>query len=168
VPAFAVLDPPFYRKRALTASNYSSGEIDSSPSVRSSHRVAVASSRYRSVNRITCPESQLSIGFVERDRAFEVASRVENTNFAAAKARAALSVINCLTLIREHRLNAGCLENLPTPTVRPYFNDCRRTCQADWLHRLVRPDSNLPPSLNLFYRANCARAPTSLPIALRQ
>lgn len=36
------------------------------------------------------------------------------------------------------------------------------------LHHLVRPNSNLPPSLNLFYRANRARAPTSPPIALRQ
>jgi len=51
--------------------------------------------------------SQLSIRLVEQNRAFEIAGRTENANLAGAKTCAAFSVIDCLTLVRENRLNAA-------------------------------------------------------------
>jgi hypothetical protein len=61
-------------------------------------------------------QSQLSIRLAERNGAFELASRVENTNFTGAEARAALGILDCLTLLWKHRLNAWSFESFPAPS----------------------------------------------------
>jgi hypothetical protein len=58
-------------------------------------------------------QSQLPICFAERNGAFDLASRVENTDFTGAEARAAVSVVDCLPLLWEHRLNAWRFKNFP-------------------------------------------------------
>jgi hypothetical protein len=79
----------------------------------------------------------------ERNRAFDVSGRVENTNFTRAEARAGLSVVDCVILLREYGLNAGSLKDLSAPTVRFDFNQRHRaghsrlTCIV-LVHQLVR------------------------------
>jgi hypothetical protein len=65
-------------------------------------------------------QSQLPIRFAERNCTFDVAARIHDANFPRAKARAALSVIDCLALFWKHRLNTGSLENAPAPFSRFY------------------------------------------------
>ncbi len=38
--------------------------------------------------------------------------------------RSSLGLIDCLTPLREHRLDALRVKNFPAPTVRPDFDDC--------------------------------------------
>jgi hypothetical protein len=51
--------------------------------------------------------------FVERNCVLNLPSRIENANFTGAETRATLSVIDCLTLLQEHRLNARSFESFP-------------------------------------------------------
>ena len=76
--------------------------------------------------------SQPSILIVKRDGVFDLAGRVENTNFTGTETCTALSVIDCLALLWKNRFNAGSFKNLPPPTVRSDFN--QRHC--GWLIRV--------------------------------
>ena len=71
--------------------------------------------------------SQHSIRFTERNRAFDVSARIQNTNVTGAKARTALGIIDCLTFLWEHRFKGGCLKNFPAlaPTDKLALSACK-------------------------------------------
>ena len=73
--------------------------------------------------------SQFPIRLVERNCSFELARRIQDTNFTSPEARARFGIVDCLTLLGKHGLNAGSLENFPAPTVRSDFNQCHRDGQ---------------------------------------
>jgi hypothetical protein len=74
-------------------------------------------------SRIRQLSSQLSICFVKRNRAFKLAARIQNTNLTRPKARAGFRVADCLILLREYRLNAGCASKTFQPRVSAsWFN----------------------------------------------
>jgi hypothetical protein len=77
-----------------------------------------------SVNCIDRLGSQFPIRLVKRNGAFKFAARIQNTDFAAAKARAGFRIVDGLTLLWKHRLNARSFKNFPAPSVRFYFNYC--------------------------------------------
>ena len=59
--------------------------------------------------------SQLSICLAERDGTLDVSGRIQNTDFAGAKARAGFCIVDCLTLLWKHRLDARGPQKLSSP-----------------------------------------------------
>jgi len=51
---------------------------------------------------------------IERNDALHSARLIENANLAGAEADACESVVDCLSLIQEHRLNSSCFKKLST------------------------------------------------------
>jgi hypothetical protein len=52
------------------------------------------------------------IRVVKRNRAFKIASRIQNPNFTRPKARSRCRIGNCLIFLQEKRLNARRFKNL--------------------------------------------------------
>ena len=50
--------------------------------------------------------------------------RIQNTNFTRPAARAGFGIVDGLTLLGKHGLNAKCFKNFPAPPVRFDFNYC--------------------------------------------
>jgi hypothetical protein len=75
--------------------------------------------------------SQFSICLVERNGAFELTGRIQNTNFTGAKARAGFRRADGLIFLPKHRLDARALKDFPAPAVRFDFDYCHRVgCSA--------------------------------------
>ena len=61
-----------------------------------------------------CVASQFPMRLIERNDALHSARLIENANLAGAEADACESVVDCLSLIQEHRLNSSCFKKLST------------------------------------------------------
>jgi hypothetical protein len=68
--------------------------------------------------------SEPSICFVKRNRAFQVAARIQNTNLAGAEARAGFGIIDSVLLLRGHRLDAWRFKDFPVPAMRSDLSHC--------------------------------------------
>src|SRR5437763_11096332 len=91
--------------------------------------------------RIRRVSSQLSVGFVESNGAFDVSAGIQNTNLTRLKARSGFRIVDCLTLLREHRLDPWRFKNFPSPRMRSNFDYGHRVWPAvrciAWLGRCL-------------------------------
>ena len=91
------------------------------------------------VNDFFCA-SQLSICLAERDGAFELASRIQNTNFTCPEARAGFRIVDGLIFLREHRLDAWSFKNFLARAVRFDLNHrhfAKPAISSNWLDGII-------------------------------
>src|SRR4029434_3314094 len=87
--------------------------------------------------------SQLSICLAERDGAFELASRLQNTNFTCPEARAGFRIVDGLIFLREHRLDDGfdlsrpCDQIIEFASARPKMPQQQVPARPDATHDAV-------------------------------
>jgi hypothetical protein len=82
--------------------------------------------------------SHFSVRFVKRNRAFQLAGRIQDTNLTRPEARAGFGIANCLIFLREHRLDAWRFKDFPAPAMRSDLNHCHGVAPRGWLQRMAR------------------------------
>jgi hypothetical protein len=76
----------------------------------------------RAASKIPQSSSQLPICLVESNGAFEIASRIQDANFALPKARAGFGIVDGLIFLPDTGSTQGASKNFPSPMVGSDFN----------------------------------------------